>query len=445
MSGTSSRTSDSLSSLGSFSMSSWVRTSISSESPARSLVAEHLLGQLGHPLLVGPGEDDAAPAVLELLLEGDHLAVHLAVAHQHHVERLVEHHLVALADDARVDVGVQADPHLAARREDVDRAVLVDAQEGAVGGRGLGQLLDLLAQGGQLLLGLLEGEGQLLVLRGGVGQLALGLEQALLEGLDPARALLEPATERVDLILGVGQLGTQCLGLAGFVSGRGTGHCSHPSPRPTPDLPHVAACPRPCTEGVGGGEYAWRGLRAVMLTACVAPHVRSLRPSGGCDRGERRRHEGLDRPGSLHRGRTVRGDRAGRVHPSRRRPGLREGSRQGQERPGRLGRHGRRAQRSRRGCRRGLRGVPRASASSSSATSARPACPSAPAIALQPSNRRAVVRNPVWPTMRWSGRTERASTCQVRRMISCVSASPKGTSSSSSVWRSSAVWLMVGR
>ena len=112
-----------------------------------------------------------------------------------------------------VDVGVEADPHLATAREDVDGAVLVDAEEGAVGGRRLGELLDLLAQRGQLLLGLLEGEGQLLVLRDGVGQLALGLEQPLLEGLHAAGALLQPAPERVDLVLGVGQLGPQGFGL----------------------------------------------------------------------------------------------------------------------------------------------------------------------------------------------------------------------------------------
>ena len=43
----------------------------------------------------------------------------------------------------------------------------------------------------------------------GLRQLALRLEQPLLEGLDPAGALLEPPTERVDLILGVCQLGAQ--------------------------------------------------------------------------------------------------------------------------------------------------------------------------------------------------------------------------------------------
>ena len=211
MSGTSSRTSSSLSSLGSFSMRSWVRTSISRESPARSLTPSMSSESSATRSSSARAKIDAAPPVLELLLQGDDLAGELPVADEDHVEALVEDDLVALADGAGVDVGVQADPHLAAAREHVDRAVLVDAEEGAVGGRRLGELLDLLAQGGQLLLGLLQGEGQLLVLRGGLGQLALRLEQALLEGLDPARALLQPAPERVDLILGIGQLGAQRL------------------------------------------------------------------------------------------------------------------------------------------------------------------------------------------------------------------------------------------
>ena len=62
------------------------------------LDVEHLLGELGHALLVGPGEDDAAALVLELLLEGDHLAGELPVPDEDHVQRLVQHDLVALAD-----------------------------------------------------------------------------------------------------------------------------------------------------------------------------------------------------------------------------------------------------------------------------------------------------------------------------------------------------------
>ena len=163
---------------------------------------------------------------------------------------------------AGVDVGVEGDAHFAAAGEHVDGAVLVDAEEGAVGGRGLGQLLDFFAQRGQLLLGLLQGEGQLLVLRRGVGQLALALEEALLESLDPAGALLQAAAERVDLVLGVGQLRSQGLGLGGEVVGvRGIAHCIHPSPGVGAVSPH-ASC------GAGRGRSwasrvlwtPWNGL-----------------------------------------------------------------------------------------------------------------------------------------------------------------------------------------
>ena len=98
--------------------------------------------------------------------------------------------------------GWTSHPHLAAAGEDVDRAVVVGVEEGAVGGRRLGELVDLLAQRGDVLLGLLQGEGELLVLGDGLGQLALGLEQPLLEGLDPAGALLQSPAEDGDLFLG---------------------------------------------------------------------------------------------------------------------------------------------------------------------------------------------------------------------------------------------------
>ena len=294
------------------------------------LHAEHVLGELGHPLLVGPGEDHAAPLVLELLLQGDDLAGELPVAHEDHVEALVEDDLVPLADRTGVDVGVQADPHLPAAREDVDRAVLVDAEERAVGRRRLGQLLDLLAEGGQLLLGLLQGEGQLLVLRGGLGQLALRLEQALLEGLHPARALLQPAPERVDLILGVCQLGAQRLGLgSGFV-----GSCGHRTVTLALASARFAGNERAPSDAPGqqAGTSTLGATAKPDLTARGTPHYGPRGPSGGCDKGERQVHEGLDRPGSLHGRRAVRGDRACRVHPPRRRPGLREGRGRRQER-----------------------------------------------------------------------------------------------------------------
>ena len=149
-----------------------------------------------------------------MLLQGDDLAASARRSRtSDDVERLVEHHLVAPCGAAPGRCRGAGHPHLAAAREDVDRAVVVDAEERAVGRRRLGELLDLLAQRGQLLLGLLEGEGQLLVLRDRLGQLALGLEQPLLEGLDPAGALLEPPAQGVDLLLGLDEPGAQRLEL----------------------------------------------------------------------------------------------------------------------------------------------------------------------------------------------------------------------------------------
>ena len=95
---------------------------------------------------------------------------------------------------------MERDAHLAPAREDVDGPVVVAAQVGPVGGRRLGELVHLLAQGGDVLLGLLEREGQLLVLRHGMCELALGLEQPLLERANPARRLLQAAPELGDLV-----------------------------------------------------------------------------------------------------------------------------------------------------------------------------------------------------------------------------------------------------
>src|SRR3546814_12126952 len=102
---------------------------------------------------------------------------------QDDAEALVEHDLRALRE--RVDVvgerGVDGDAHLAAAGVDVGGAVVVHAQERAVGRGRLGELVDLLAQRGDALARLAEGVAELLVLRDRLGQLALGLEQALLD------------------------------------------------------------------------------------------------------------------------------------------------------------------------------------------------------------------------------------------------------------------------
>ena len=78
------------------------------------------------------------------------------VADHDYVERLVEDDLLALAERLDVELRVQRHAHLAPAREDVDRAVLVGLQVGAVGGRGLRELLDFFTQRGDVLLGLLQ-------------------------------------------------------------------------------------------------------------------------------------------------------------------------------------------------------------------------------------------------------------------------------------------------
>ena len=65
-----------------------------------------------------------------------------------------------------------------------------------------------------MFLGRLQSEGELLVLGDGLSQLAFGLEELFLEGLDPARALLQATTEEGYLLLSgrnPQQQGLDCL------------------------------------------------------------------------------------------------------------------------------------------------------------------------------------------------------------------------------------------
>jgi hypothetical protein len=102
--------------------------------------------------------------------------------------------------------------HLAAAREDVDRAVVVLADDHAVRRRRLGQLVDLITQGGDVLPGLPERVAELLVLRHGLRQLALGLEQALLECANALGGVGHAGPEVGDLLVQRVDLGTQCRG-----------------------------------------------------------------------------------------------------------------------------------------------------------------------------------------------------------------------------------------
>ncbi len=185
----------------SFSTRSPDRPSISSVSPARSFSCMRDVGHLHDPLLVGPADDEGPLPVLEDLLQGHDLAVQVDRPRQDHVERLVEHDLLALLELGRVDLGVERHPHLAAGREDVDAAVLVGREVRPVPRRRHRQLLDLLAEGGDVLPGFPEGGRQLLVLRQRLGELALRLEEPLLQGPDPLRGVLQPPAQADDLLL----------------------------------------------------------------------------------------------------------------------------------------------------------------------------------------------------------------------------------------------------
>ena len=167
-------------------------------------------GQLAHPLVVGPAHHDGAGPAVDDLLQGDQLAGAVGRPGQDDGEGVVEHHLGA-ALEALGHLGQDGDPHLAAARHDVDGLVLVDPEDRAVGRGGLGELVDLVAERGDLVARLPEGVGELLVLAHRVGQLALGLQQALLQGAHPLGRVLEATAEDEDLVLERGGLLAQLV------------------------------------------------------------------------------------------------------------------------------------------------------------------------------------------------------------------------------------------
>ena len=165
------------------------------------LLAEQLFGELADALFVGAPHDERALAVFEELLERDDLARDLVGPREHDVEGFVEHDLLAAPEIVGVELGVQRDAHLAPGGEDVGGAVVVGAEERAVTRGRHRQLLDIFPQRGDVLARLTQRGGEFLVLGDGLGELALGLEEALLEGADALRGVLQPPTKDHDLFL----------------------------------------------------------------------------------------------------------------------------------------------------------------------------------------------------------------------------------------------------
>ena len=126
--------------------------------------AAQRIRQLTHTLLIGAAHHEGPNPVVHQLLDGDDFARDLGVASVHDVEALVEYNLGATLEIVVFYFGMQAHPHLATAGEDVDRAVLVLADDDAVGAGRLSELFNLVAQGGDVLACLAQGVAELLVL-----------------------------------------------------------------------------------------------------------------------------------------------------------------------------------------------------------------------------------------------------------------------------------------
>ena len=179
------------------------------------------VGQFDDAFLVGAAVDED-PTFVQDLFDGHHLALTVGLAHADDREGLVQHDLVAAVDLARVEARVQGHAHLSPGGEDVDGAVLVEVDEGAVDRGRLRQFLDFVTQRRDLITRLLDRDGELLVVRATLGEGASGLEQFLLQHLDSSAGLLDVAHGRIarrtdhDLVVVLGNVVT--------AEGRGTVH-----------------------------------------------------------------------------------------------------------------------------------------------------------------------------------------------------------------------------
>ena len=197
-------------------------------------------------LFVPPAHDHRA-ILAEELLDGHHLAGDVVLQHLDHVEGFVEDDLDALHQMGAVDLGVDVHPHLPPRGEHIHGLVVVLPEVDPEGGGRLGELLDLLLQGFDLLpLGLQRGH-ELLVLRRGAHQIASRLEDLLLQNLHLPGRVRQTTPEQRDLILEELRLGLELVDLLlvplqlllGIGALRSLGHPHHsslglPGPRNIP-------------------------------------------------------------------------------------------------------------------------------------------------------------------------------------------------------------------
>jgi len=159
----------------------------------------------------------------------------LELAREDHVQRLVEHDLLAAAQPVGLDVRRDGHPQLAATGEDVDRAVLVRLQEHAVAAGRLGEPVDLLLEGHHLVPRLAERAGELLVALGERRHPALRLGQPLLQHPQVPGGLGQPAPQHRDLLLEEGHLRRELVHV--LLVPRGAGLrvvplCGHDHPPP---------------------------------------------------------------------------------------------------------------------------------------------------------------------------------------------------------------------
>ncbi len=163
-------------------------------------------------VLVRPLGDDGA-LLVEHFLEDHDLALDLVARGLHHVEALVQDQLLTGLDVFRLDRGVQVDLHLAALRQDVDRAVLVDREVDPVGRGGRAELVHLFLQRGDLLARLVERVDELLVLVERLDELAIGLAQLVLQDHELLRRVLQLLAQPARLGLERADVGLEVLDL----------------------------------------------------------------------------------------------------------------------------------------------------------------------------------------------------------------------------------------